>query len=60
MIPRRMLRTILGSILAFAGLAFSHLLLGQAVNGTLLGTVADSAGAVVSNAQVTVVLISEC
>jgi len=59
MIPLRMLRPILGSILAFAGLAFSHVLLGQAVNGTLLGTVSDSTGATVANAEVTIVLVGQ-
>jgi hypothetical protein len=34
-------------------LAFSHALLGQAVNGTLLGTVTDATGAAVPNAKVT-------
>jgi len=53
MIPRRILRPILGSILAFAGLAFSQVLLGQAVNGTLLGTVTDSSGASIANGKVT-------
>jgi hypothetical protein len=59
MIPRRILRPILGSILAFAGLAFSHILLGQAVNGTILGTVSDPTGATVANAEVTIVLVGQ-
>jgi hypothetical protein len=33
-------------------LAFTHVLLGQAVNGTLLGTVTDSTGAAVAGAKV--------
>jgi hypothetical protein len=39
-------------------LAFSHALLGQAVNGTLLGTVTDATGAAVPNAKVTATEVS--
>jgi hypothetical protein len=38
---------------------FTHLLMGQAVSGTLLGTVTDSTGAVVPNAKVTIVLTGQ-
>jgi hypothetical protein len=37
---------------------FSQALLGQAVNGTLLGTVTDTTGAAIANAQVTATLTS--
>jgi hypothetical protein len=44
---------MIGSMLAFFALAFSQALIGQAVNGTLLGTVTDATGAAVTNAKVT-------
>ena len=50
---RGILRPILGSVFVIFMLAFSHALLGQAVNGTLLGTVTDATGAAVPNAKVT-------
>ena len=50
---RGILRPILGSVFVVFMLAFSQVLLGQAVNGTLLGTVTDSSGAAVPNAKVT-------
>ena len=50
---RGILRPLLGSIFVVFMLAFSHTLLGQAVNGTLLGTVTDSTGAAVPGAKVT-------
>jgi hypothetical protein len=50
---RGILRPLLGSIFVVFMLAFSHVLLGQAVNGTLLGTVTDASGAAVPNAKVT-------
>ncbi len=56
---RKMMRPIIGSIFVLLVLGFSHALLGQAVNGTLLGTVADSTGAVVPNAKVTIVLTGQ-
>ena len=56
---RKMMRLIIGSVLALFVLGFSHALLGQAVNGTLLGTVTDSTGKVVANAQVTIVLTGQ-
>jgi hypothetical protein len=43
-------------LLALLLLGFTHVLMGQAVNGTLLGTVTDSTGASVANAQVTATL----
>ncbi len=52
---RKMMRPMIGSVLALLVLGFSQVLLGQAVNGTLLGTVTDSTGKVVANAQVTIV-----
>lgn len=53
------MRLIIGSVFALFVLLFSHALLGQAVNGTLLGTVTDSTGKVVANAQVTIVLMGQ-
>ena len=47
-------RPLLGFILSLLVLGFCHPMLGQAVNGTLLGTVTDVTGAAVSNAKVTV------
>jgi hypothetical protein len=52
-------RTLLGFALALVVLAFSPTLRGQAVNGTLLGTVTDPSGAVVREAQVTVTLVGQ-
>src|ERR1700683_2731036 len=46
-------------VLAIGVLCFSHSLVGQAVNGTLLGTVTDSTGKVVPNAQVTIILTGQ-
>ena len=50
---RKLMRPILGSVIALCALAFSQVLLGQAVNATLLGTVTDSSGATVASAHVT-------
>ena len=52
-------KLVFGSLILMAVLAFSHVLFGQAVTGTLLGTVSDPTGAVVSNAQVTIVLAGQ-
>ena len=52
MISRRVLRPILGSMLALLVLGLSPIVRGQAVNGTLLGTVTDATGADVSSAKV--------
>src|ERR1017187_3866628 len=49
---RGILRPFIGSVFVCFMLAFSHALLGQAVNGTLLGTVTDATGAAVPNAKV--------
>src|ERR1700733_14580448 len=46
-------RKIFRSVLALLVLSFSHALLGQAVNATLLGTITDSSGATVAGAKVT-------
>jgi hypothetical protein len=59
MTHRKMMRLIIGPVLALFLFGFSHALLGQAVNGTLLGTVTDSAGKVVPNAQVRIVLTGQ-
>jgi hypothetical protein len=56
---RKMMRPIIGSIVVLLVLGFAHALLGQAVNGTLLGTVTDAVGKVVPNAQVTIVLTGQ-
>ncbi len=48
------LKTLLGLVAVTALLCASYGLYGQAVNGTLLGTVTDSSGATVPNAKVTV------
>ena len=53
MIPRRVIRPLSRFVLALSVLTFSPLLFGQAVNGTLLGTVTDASGATVANAKVT-------
>ena len=53
MIQRGIMRPVLGSIFALVVLCFSQTLQGQAVNGTLLGTVSDATGATVANARVT-------
>jgi hypothetical protein len=59
MFARRTMRPFPGSIFALLLLGFSQALLGQAVNGTLLGTVTDPSGAVVGNATVTIVLVGQ-
>ena len=56
---RKMMRPILGSLFVLCVLGFSHALMGQAVNGTILGTVTDSSGAVVANASVTIDLTGQ-
>jgi hypothetical protein len=55
----KLMRPIIGSVFALFVLGFTHALLGQAVNGTLLGTVTDPSGAVVTNAKVTIVLTGQ-
>jgi len=55
----RMIRPVIGSVFALLVFGFSQAALGQAVNGTLLGTVTDSKGSVVTNAQVTIVLTGQ-
>src|SRR5579863_3987212 len=55
----KILRPIAGSIFALCMLGFSQALLGQAVSGTLLGTVTDPSGAVVSGATVNIVLVGQ-
>ena len=52
MIQRRNMQPVLQSLLALLVLGFSQALLGQAVNGTLLGTVSDATGASVAGAKV--------
>ena len=59
MTQRKMMILILGSLFAVFVIGFSHALSAQAVNGTLLGVVTDSAGKVVPNAQVTIVLTGQ-
>jgi len=49
---------VIGPYIALLVLGFAQALSAQAVNGTLLGTVTDSTGATVSNAQVTATLTS--
>lgn len=56
---QRKMRIIIGSVFALSVFGFSQALLGQAVSGTLLGTVTDSTGKVVPNAQVTIVLTGQ-
>ena len=58
MLQRRLLKPALG-ILFLLLLGFANVSWGQAVNGTLLGTVTDSTGKVVANAQVTIVLTGQ-
>src|SRR3984885_349324 len=53
MIPRRVTRSLSKFVLTLSVLTFSPPLFGQAVNGTLLGTVTDASGATVANAKVT-------
>jgi hypothetical protein len=50
---RRALRTLSGAVFAALLLCFNQASLGQAVNGTLLGTVSDATGASVAGARVT-------
>jgi hypothetical protein len=50
---------VLGSILFLMMMTFSSSMWGQAVSGTILGTVLDPTGAVVSNAKVTLVLTGQ-
>ncbi|MGA3133400.1 MAG: TonB-dependent receptor [Terracidiphilus sp.] len=59
MIRRRLLKSIPGFLIALFVLAFAHGLIGQAVNGTLLGTVTDPTGAVVPGAKVMIVLTGQ-
>ena len=56
---RKLMKFIIGQGLALFMLGLAHAVMGQAVNGTLLGTVTDSAGNVVANAQVTIVLTGQ-
>lgn len=55
---KKWMRPITGSIFALFLFGFAQILSGQAVNGTLLGTVTDSTGAAIANAQVTATLTS--
>ena len=48
----------LGAILVLLALCISPAVWGQAVNGTLLGTVTDATGATVTNAKVTVTAVA--
>jgi len=59
MITRGRVGFFLLFVLAIGVLSFSNSLVGQAVNGTLLGTVTDSTGKVVPNAQVTIILTGQ-
>jgi hypothetical protein len=59
MTQRKMMSIVGGFMFALFVLGFSDPLLGQAVSGTLLGTVTDSTGKVVPNAQVTIVLTGQ-
>ena len=56
---RKLMKFIIGQGLALFMLGLAHAVMGQAVNGTLLGTVTDSTGNVVPNAQVTIVLTGQ-
>lgn len=58
MTVRSSIRPLLGTMFVLLALSFSQLLSGQAVNGTLLGTVTDTTGAAVPGAQVTATLTS--
>jgi hypothetical protein len=53
MISRGVSRSLIGTMLILFVLGCSHALLGQAVNGTLLGTVTDATGASIANAKIT-------
>jgi len=53
MVPHRLMRSLLGSLFALVVMGFAPALLGQAVTGTLLGTVNDATGATVAGAKVT-------
>ncbi len=53
MSSRRALNALLGSLLAMLFVSIAQPLAGQAVNGTLLGTVTDATGASVAGAKVT-------
>jgi hypothetical protein len=55
---QKLMRPIIGSLFVLLVFGFTHALLGQAVNGTLLGTVTDSTEAAIANAQVTALLTS--
>ena len=55
---QKLMRPIIGSMFVLLVFGFTQALLGQAVNGTLLGTVTDSTGAAIANAQVTATLTS--
>ena len=55
---QKLMRPIIGSMFVLLVFGFTHALLGQAVNGTLLGTVTDSTGAAIANAPVTATLTS--
>ena len=59
MISKKMLKPFLGFSLILLALAYSTALFGQAVSGTLLGTVSDPTGAVVRNAKVTLILTGQ-
>ena len=56
---RAITRRLLGTALTVFALGFSHVALGQAVSGTIVGTVTDATGASVPKAQVTVVLTGQ-
>ena len=58
-LQKKLMRPIIGSMFVLLVFGFTHLLMGQAVSGTLLGTVTDSTGAVVPNAKVTIVLTGQ-
>ena len=59
MFPIKTRRPLLGSVFLLFVIAFSQALSGQAVSGTLLGTVSDATGATLSNAKVTIVLTGQ-
>ncbi len=50
--PKSSMSSFLGILIALIVFCFSHPLMGQAVNGTLLGTVTDTSGAAVAGAKV--------